>query len=82
LSGKFGTKKVKVAVGHCPESENNIFYKAWCTAFYGSVLDTKAFKLTSWENPYMATEKEELEPNTLTRMSLERYVRDYYATII
>lgn len=71
-----------IITGHCPEDENNYFYTLWCSAFYGYVKDTEAFKLRTWDNPAMARRKEEWEKQIMPSVGLERYVRDYYATII
>lgn len=71
-----------IITGHCPEDINNYFYKLWCSAFYSSITDMKAFKLRTYDNPAIAHKKEEWEKEFLSRMSLERYIRDYYATII
>lgn len=76
-----GLAKLIIA-GHCPEDTNNAFYKQWCTAFYSVVKDTEAFKLKTWDNFALALQKEELEKEMLSHMSLERYIRDYYAVNI
>lgn len=70
-----------IAVGHCPEDENNAFYKSWTFAHF-DIVDTEAFKMGTWDNPSMVDKKEEHEPNLIKSMELERYIRDYYATII
>ena len=76
-----GLTKLIIA-GHCPEDTKNFFYRQWCTAFYSYIKDTEAFKLRTWDNPAMAPRKEQWEKEILPNMGLERYIRDYYATII
>lgn len=71
-----------IITGHCPEDTNNYFYKLWCSVFYGATTDMKAFKLRTYDNPVIATKKEQWEKEILPNMDLERYIRDYYATII
>ncbi len=70
-----------IAAGHCPEDKNNAFYKTWLSAYYNDIPDTKAFKLTTWNNPVM-DDKREYEPRLIKSMGLEKYVRNYYATFI
>lgn len=71
-----------IIVGHCPEDETNTFYKIWNKAYANNDDDIKAFKLKTWDNPTMTDKKEEWERDLLKHMTLERYIRDYYATII
>jgi hypothetical protein len=71
-----------IVSGHCPEDETNTFYKIWNKAYANNDDDIKAFKLKTWDNPTMTDKKEEWERDLLKHMTLERYIRDYYATII
>lgn len=71
-----------IIAGHCPEDESNYFYRLWNSAFYGHIEDTKAFKLKTWDNPAMLRRKNEWEKQVMNSMSIERYIRDYYAVNI
>lgn len=77
-----GIARSFIIAGHCPKDINNYFYKAWASSYYGEITGAKAFKLKAWDNPALAHKREELEKELLPVMGLERYVRDYFATII
>lgn len=71
-----------IAAGHCPMDKENNFYKSWFSSYYGDIPDTKAFRISTWDNPAMAPKREKFENQLISSMGLNKYTIQYLATFV
>lgn len=71
-----------IAAGHCPMDNENSFYKSWSSSYYGDIPDTKAFRMSTWDNPAMAPKREKFENQLISSMGLNKYTIQYLATFV
>jgi hypothetical protein len=63
--------------GHFPEDMNNVFFMLWLRQYFMNDYDCQAFRLGTWDCPFMESKRAKQEDLMLQRMDKSRYNRDF-----